>query len=255
VSEGDAFDVGPSGEGAAEGIRLQKLLSRAGRASRREAERLMQAGRVRVNGEVVTELGVRVVPGRDAVELDGVPVTVPKARWVAFHKPPGVLTTRSDPHGGRTIYDVLPPELAALRYVGRLDRDTEGLLLLTNQGDAAHGLQHPSGEVERAYEADVVGRVAQPTLARLCRGVELEDGPARAKRAELLRAGAEQSRIALVLTEGRKREVRRMLRAVGHEAVRLRRVRFGPVELGDLPLGAWRNLTAAERRALARLAL
>lgn len=213
----------------------------------------MRAGRVRVNGEVVTELGVRVVPGRDAVDLDGVPVTVPKARWIAFHKPPGVLTTRGDPHGGRTIYDVLPPELASLRYVGRLDLDTSGLLLLTNEGDAAHGLQHPSGEVERAYEADVVGRVEQPTLARLRRGVELEDGPARAKRVDLLRASADESRVALVLTEGRKREVRRMLRAVGHEALRLRRVRFGPVELGDLPLGAWRELTSAERRALARL--
>ena len=235
-------------------IRLQKLLSRAGRASRREAERLMQAGRVRVNGEVVTELGVRVVPGRDSVELDGVPVSIPEPRWVVFHKPAGVLTTRSDPHGGRTIYDVLPAELRSLRYVGRLDRDTEGLLLLTNEGDAAHALQHPSGEVEREYAVEVEGVVSSQTLDRLRRGVELDDGWARARAVELMGTIAGSSRLSLVLTEGRKREVRRMMRAVGHEVIRLRRVRFGPVELGDLPEGGWRELGARERQDIAAIA-
>lgn len=233
-----------------EAIRLQKLLSRAGRASRREAERLMQAGRVRVNGEVVTELGTRVVPGRDMVEVDGVPVTSAGVRWVLFHKPAGVLTTRSDPHGGRTIYDVLPSELRDLRYVGRLDRDTEGLLLLTNEGDLAHALQHPSGEVEREYVVEVSGAVRPEVVDQLRRGVELEDGWARARSATLLETVGPTSRIGLVLTEGRKREVRRMMRAVGHEAVRLTRVRFGTIELGALPEGAWRPLTDAERTAL-----
>lgn len=210
----------------------------------------MLEGRVRVNGEVVTELGTRVLPARDRVEVDGEAVSIPEPRWIAFHKPAGVLTTRSDPHGGRTVYDVLPAELGALRYVGRLDRETEGLLLLTNEGDLAHALQHPSGEIEREYVVEVAGVVASSTLDRLRRGVELDDGRARARSVALLGAEAGASRLSLVLTEGRKREVRRMMRAVGHEVVRLRRVRFGPVELGDLPEGAWRELGPRERADL-----
>ncbi len=234
-------------------IRLQKYLSRAGVASRREGERLMQAGRVRVNGSVATRLGVRVVPGRDVVEVDGAVVALPEPRWVAFHKPPGVLTTRRDPHGGPTIYDVLPEELGSLRYVGRLDRDTEGLILLTNEGDVANGLQHPSGGVEREYLAEVRGPVEPRALARLVAGVALEDGPARAASAVLAGRAAGGSRVRLVLTEGRKREVRRMLEAIGHPVVRLRRERFGPITLGALESGAWRDLGDDERAALEAL--
>ena len=233
-----------------EGVRLQKYLSRAGRASRREAERLMEAGRVRVNGDVVSELGVRVVPGRDLVELDGQPVTVPPEVWVAFHKPPGVLTTRSDPRGGKTVYDLLPGDLAGLRYVGRLDKDAEGLLLLTNDGEGAHRVQHPSGEIEREYRAEVAGTVGQQVLRSLERGVELEDGMARARRATLVEAGPVSSTVDLVLTEGRKREVRRMMSTVGHHVLRLTRTRFGPVRLGDLAPGAHRQLTADEIEGL-----
>ena len=233
-----------------EGVRLQKYLSRAGRASRREAERLMQEGRVRVNGEVVSELGTRVVPGRDVVELDGERVVVPPQVWVAFHKPPGVLTTRSDPHGGKTVYELLPDELRGLRYVGRLDRDAEGLLLLTNDGEGAHRLQHPSGEIEREYRAEVAGTVGQEALRRLERGVELEDGVARARRAVLVEAGPVTSTVDLVLTEGRKREVRRMMSAVGHHVLRLQRIRFGSVRLGDLEPGAYRELSDEEVEGL-----
>jgi 23S rRNA pseudouridine2605 synthase len=206
----------------------------------------MQAGRVRVNGVVVSELGARVVPGRDLVELDGEPVAVPPVVWVAFHKPPGVLTTRSDPHGGETVYDLLPDAFAALRYVGRLDRDAEGLLLLTNDGEGAHRVQHPSGEIEREYRAEVAGTVGREALRRLERGVELEDGMARARRATLVDAGPITSTVDLVLTEGRKREVRRMMSAVGHHVLRLTRVRFGPVRLGDLKPGEHRELAADE---------
>ena len=208
----------------------------------------MRAGRVRVNGVVASEMGTRVVPGRDTVEVDGDPLTIPAARWIAFHKPVGVLTTRSDPHGGTTVYDVLPDEFGELRYVGRLDRDAYGLILLTNDGEQAHRLQHPSGEVEREYQLEVAGSVDGATVRRLLEGVELEDGPAVAKRAKLLRPGPVVSTLSLVLTEGRKREVRRMMSAVGHPVLKLGRTRFGPIKLGDLESGAWRTLTAVELR-------
>lgn len=237
-----------------EGIRLQKYLSRAGRASRREAERLLLAGRVRVNGAVAADLGRRVVPGRDTVELDGSVVTIPPVRWIVVHKPAGVLTTRRDPHGGRTIYDILPADAGRLRYVGRLDRDTEGLLLMTNEGDVSHGLQHPSRQVEREYHALVRGTPTPAVLRRLTRGVELEDGPARAVAAAVLERRGAETLLRVVLTEGRKREVRRLLEAVGHSVERLVRVRFGPVELGGLEPGAWRPLEPGEQRALARVA-
>jgi len=233
-----------------EGMRLQKFLSRAGRASRREAERLMLAGRVTVNGAVASELGMRVTPGLDRIEVDGEAVTLSEARWVAFHKPPGVLTTRSDPHGGTTVYDVLPRELAGLTYVGRLDRDAEGLLLLTNDGDLAHTVQHPSAAVERLYRVRVAGTPGPAALALLLEGVELDDGPARARSVQLVDSDGTVSELDLVLTEGRKREVRRMLSAVGHPVLRLTRTRFGPVELGALERGAWRDLDPAERAAL-----
>lgn len=235
-----------------EGIRLQKYLSQAGVASRREAERLMREGRVTVGGETVTELGTRVVPGVDRVMVDGREVGTAATRWIAFHKPPGILTTRDDPHGGRTIYDVLPADLAALRYVGRLDRDAEGLLLLTNEGELAHALQHPSRGVEREYWLEVAGTVEPDAATRLRLGVVLDDGPAKARRVEVLDAGDVTSRLTLVLTEGRKREVRRMLSAVGHPVLRLRRIRVGPIQLGSLERGAWRDLTAREVEGLRR---
>lgn len=231
-------------------VRLQKLLSRAGLASRREAEALMLQGRVRVNGRVVTTLGTRVDPVRDRVELDGRRVETGEARWIAFHKPVGVLTSRGDPRGRATVYQRLPAELGVLRYVGRLDRDTEGLLLLSNDGDWIHRVLHPSSRVEREYEAEVVGEPDRAVLTRLTGGVELEDGPARALAARL--AGRRDGRavVAVVLAEGRKREVRRLLDAVGYPVVRLVRVRFGPIRLGDLPAGAWRELDEDEVRAL-----
>jgi len=233
-----------------EGERLQKFISRSGRASRRQAEELMRAGRVRVNGVVASEMGTRVVPGRDTVEVDGERLTISGTRWFAFHKPTGVLTTRSDPHGGTTVYDVLPDEFGELRYVGRLDRDAYGLILFTNDGDQAHRLQHPSGEVEREYELEVAGTVDATTIRTLLWGVELEDGPAVARDAQLLQAGPVVSTLTLVLTEGRKREVRRMMSAVGHPVLKLGRTRFGPIHLGDLKPGAWRKLDAVELRAL-----
>lgn len=238
------------GEGEGEEVRLQKFLSRAGVASRRVSEKLMMAGRVRVNGEVVTELGSRVDPSRDRIEVDGTEVTLSATRWIIFHKPRGCLTTRKDPGGDPTVYDLLPEDARELRYVGRLDRGTEGLLLLTNQGDLAHRLLHPSGEIEREYRVWVVGKPPRDVLLRLEQGVELEDGPARARNVRFITEREGRSLVGLVLTEGRKREVRRLFDAIDFPVRRLKRTRFGPIELGTLPTGEWRDLTEEEVRRL-----
>jgi 23S rRNA pseudouridine2605 synthase len=230
-------------------LRLQKFLSRAGVASRRAAEGLITEGRVTVNGRAVVELGSKVDPLTDVIAVDGRSVALSTSRWIMVHKPAGTLTTRSDPGGRPTVYDLLPDAERELRYVGRLDWGTEGLLLLTNEGDVAHRLLHPSYEVEREYEAWVEDAPSRETVDRLQRGVRLDDGIARAKRARIEPA-PRGSRVVLVLTEGRKREVRRMLEAVGHPVVRLRRVRFGPIRLGNLQRGAWRDLSARERTQL-----
>ena len=237
-----------------EGIRLQKYISRCGRASRRQAEVLMLAGRVRVNGELVSELGTRIIPGRDTVHVDDDVLELTALRWIAFHKPTGVLTTRRDPHGGLTIYDVLPEECSTLRYVGRLDRESEGLLILTNDGDVAHGIQHPSRQVERVYRVVVTGILVQSKCAALLRGVELEDGVARVNSVDVLDKDEFSTTIEVVLTEGRKREVRRMMNAIGHGVRRLVRIRFGPVKLGELPVGEWRDLDDSEKNSLRTLA-
>ena len=234
-------------------VRVQKYLSRAGVATRRQAERMIDAGRVAVNGRIIQEQGVRIVPGEDVVRLDDVVVEPAETRWVVFHKPPGTLSTRTDPHGGKTVYDVLPKWAKGLRYVGRLDRDTTGLLLLTNDGDVAARFTHPRRRVEREYLVTVRGTLTAKSLRALKDGVELDDGMAKPKRVR--RIGTEDGRttLSLVLTEGRKREVRRMMKAVGHPVLALRRVRFGPFELAGLPEGAWREARPAEMEAMDRL--
>jgi len=207
-------------------------------------------GRVRVNGEVVRILGTKVVPGKDRVELDGVAVRGARTRWVLLNKPRGAVTTRKDPEGRRTVFDLLPAWGGELRYVGRLDLLTEGLLLLTNEGETLHRLTHPSFEVEREYEVWVQDRPGQGTIRHLLRGVELEDGVARAERVEVKGRTRDGVAVSLVLREGRNREVRRLMEAVELTVLRLRRVRFGPVNLGDLKIGEWRELTDNEIRAL-----
>lgn len=231
-------------------MRIQKFLSRAGVASRRKAEVMVLDGRVRVNGTVVTELGTKIEPLRDRVEVDGAPVRIPDALWIRFHKPAGVLCTAMDTHGRRTIYDLLPRGHSSLRYVGRLDLDTEGLLLLTNDGDIANRLQHPRYEVEREYEVSVRGVPSKQDLARLRAGVELDDGLARPVRVEVVAPVGENANLTLVMTEGRKREVRRLMYALGYPVVTLTRVRFGPVKLGNLVSGEWESLSPKEVAAL-----
>jgi pseudouridine synthase len=236
-------------------VRIQKFLSRAGVASRRKAEALVLSGRVGVNGIVLTELGTKIDPTRDSVEVDGASVQLSEARWIRFHKPAGVLCTAKDTHGRRTIYDLLPGEYRGLRYVGRLDVETEGLLLLTNDGDVANKLQHPRYRVEREYELSVKGVPSRKDIERLRAGVELDDGLARPLRVEVGAPVKDQGNLTIVMTEGRKREVRRLLYAVGYPVVTLKRVRFGSVELGTLRLGEWKVLSKDEVSALAGCAL
>ncbi len=235
-----------------EEIRLQKFLSRAGVASRRTSEGLILQGRVRVNGERVTELGTKVDPAVDRVEVDGEVVRREPARWVLLHKPRGVVSTLRDPQRRPTVYSLLSPGDRTLRYVGRLDLDTEGLLLFTNEGETLHRLTHPSTGIEREYRVGVVGVPDRDKVAALAQGVELADGPARAEDVRIVRIlpRGKGAILALTLREGRKREVRRMIEAIGHEVHRLRRVRFGPLRLGDLKPGEWRELTPAEIREL-----
>jgi len=235
-------------------VRLQKYLSGAGVASRRESETIIAEGRVRVNGLVVTEPGVRVVPGKDVIEVDRKKVETQERRWIMYHKPPALLTTRTDPLGRPTIYDRLPREVQGLTYVGRLDWGTEGLLLLTNDGDLAHLLLHPSRGVEREYRVWVDGTPTALAQRKIHVGVELEDGLARAERIKLLREEPEKQRslLKIVLKEGRKREVRRLMEAVGHKVLYLKRVRFGPLEIGTLQRGHFRELDEKEVRELER---
>jgi 23S rRNA pseudouridine2605 synthase len=232
-------------------VRLQKLLARAGLASRRGAEDLIRAGRVRVNGNVVTVLGTTVDPAHDDVQVDGRRVRVAEPVWIALYKPAGHVTTRRDPQGRPTVYDLLPPRLRRLFHVGRLDVASEGLLLLTNDGDAANRLLHPRYEVERVYEVEVAGSVDTTARSRLLQGVPLGDGIARAIDVRRLTPVARgRDRLRITLTEGRNREVRRMFAALGYDVRRLRRVRYGPVRLARLAPGTWRPLTARERQAL-----
>lgn len=237
-------------------MRLQKYLSRAGVASRRRGEAMIVAGRVRVNGEVVRELGVRVDPGQDVVEVDGRRVGLAAPVWIALHKPRGCVTTRRDPRGRPTVYDLLPERFSGLFHVGRLDYGSEGLLLLTNDGDVAYRLLHPRYGVRRVYDVVVEGApVPEAALQQLAAGVELGDGAARAERVKVLKPPRRPglSRLRLVMREGRKREVRRLCAAIGHPVRRLVRRRYGPIALGGLGRGEWRELTPEEVAALRRI--
>lgn len=237
-----------------EAVRLQKYLSRAGVASRREGERLISEGRVSVDGRVVTELGTRVIPGRQVVCVDGEPVDLGSLRWVAVFKPAGYLTTRKDDRGRPTVYSLLPTGHEELFHVGRLDWHTEGLLLFTNDGEVAHRLLHPSYRIPRRYLVEVEGKAGRPEARQLEDGVTLEDGVARAENVRVAAARSKgrgsASEIQLTLREGRKREVRRMMEALDLPVKRLVRLSFGPVELGGLRPGKWRDLAAEEVRAL-----
>jgi 23S rRNA pseudouridine2605 synthase/16S rRNA pseudouridine516 synthase len=237
-----------------EGVRLQKVLANAGVASRRVSEEMIVAGRVRVNGEIVTELGSRIDPERDLVDVDGVAVQLDASkRYVILNKPTGVVSSMSDDRGRPDLRRFAGEWEERLFNVGRLDADTSGLLVLTNDGALAHVLAHPSFGVTKVYIAKVEGPVTPQTIARLTKGVELEDGPIAADRARLLDASQGASLVELTLHSGRNRIVRRMMAEVGHPVRELVRRQFGPLHLGTLPVGKARELTTVERGALLTL--
>ncbi len=228
-----------------EGERLQKVLARIGYGSRRVCEDLIAEERVTVNGEIA-ELGRRVHPDVDLVEVDGAPVGIrPDLVHYLLNKPAGVVTTASDPQGRPTVLDLVPAEPRVFP-VGRLDLDTEGLLLLTNDGELANRIAHPSHGVDKEYLAQVEGSPSRAALRALREGVELDDGPTAPAQAALVEPGL----VRLTIHEGRNRQVRRMLDAVGHPVTRLIRTRIGPLADRSLRPGSWRTLTTEELRAI-----
>lgn len=241
MSEGLSLGHGQNGR-----VRLNVYLARAGVASRRKADELILAGRVTVNGEP-GQLNT-FVSAVDAVEVDGRPVAKQRLAYVLLHKPAGVVTTANDPHGRPTVVDLVRHE-ARVVPVGRLDADTTGALLLTNDGRLAHRLAHPRYEVDKVYEVEVEGNPSDSALRRLADGVELEDG--RTAPATVRRLGP--GRLELTLHEGRKRQVRRMCEAVGHPVRSLHRSRYATLSLDGVAPGRWRELTAVEVDALRRL--
>jgi 23S rRNA pseudouridine2605 synthase len=230
-------------------MRLNRYLALCGLGSRRACEEIILGGGVRVNGRAVRELAVTVQPG-DMVVARGRVVKPAASRYVVLHKPTGVLSSRASQGGKRTIYDVLPREVATLPHVGRLDADSEGLLLLSNDGALAQAVTHPSRHVEKEYEVILDRTFDADKTARLLKGVYLEEG--RAKAASVQIEGATKLRI--VLTQGINRQIRRMFAALGYKVKRLTRTRMGPLRLGRLPRGAWRELTEREVESLRKAA-
>jgi pseudouridine synthase len=236
--------------------RLQKILAAAGYGSRRTCEEIIRQGRVQVNGRLVTEMGTKVDPHRDEIRVDGAPLSSPEEKvYLILHKPPGYISTVHDPWGRPTVLDLVPHR-RRLYPVGRLDAESEGLLLLTNDGQLTHRLTHPRYEHEKEYLVLVEGHPSKTVLSQLRRGVNLEEGrtaPAevsRASRKEGLETPPGATWLRMVIHEGRKRQIRRMCAVVGHPVQRLIRVRMGSIELGDLPVGGYRSLSAKEIRRL-----
>jgi 23S rRNA pseudouridine2605 synthase len=228
-------------------IRLQKLLAQSGVASRRKCEELMLGGLVEVDGVVVTRLGTKVDPRTAVIRVDGKRLPpISEKVYLALNKPRGVVSTMSDPEGRRTLSDLVADRPERLFHVGRLDTDTSGLLLLTNDGDFAQRMAHPSYEVDKTYVAEVEGEIFRRTVKQLLEGVTLDDGPVTVSKVRVVEATSAKSIVELVIHEGRNRIVRRLLDHVGHPVRRLTRTAIGPVSLGRLGSGQMRELTLDE---------
>jgi 23S rRNA pseudouridine2605 synthase len=231
-------------------VRLQRYLAHAGVASRRACEEIIAAGRVQVNGRIVSQLGALMDPACDRVAVDGVLLKPKRKLYLALNKPRGYLCTCRDPQKRKTLADLLPKDWSRLYSVGRLDRDSEGLIFLTNDGEFCLHLTHPRYAVRKQYVATVTGRVEPEYLARLTRGIELDGESLRAEKARLIESNNTHSRVAVELAEGKNREVRRLMQALGFTVERLQRVQIGSIKLGELPLGKWRTLTQSEIHSL-----
>lgn len=231
-------------------VRLQKFLADAGVASRRAAEQIITAGRVAVNGKVVEQLGTRVDPGSDRVTVDGRPVRTQKKLYIALHKPPGYTCTRKDPHAARVVGELLPAEWSGVYPVGRLDKESEGLIFLTNDGEFCLHLTHPRFGVRKKYLATVEGRVQPGMLDRFRAGVTVEGERLKIEDGRIKSSGQGASIVELELAEGRYREIRRLFESEGLEVIRLVRMQIGPIKLGELRSGRWRALTPAEVKTL-----
>jgi len=234
-------------------MRLQKYLAHAGVASRRAAEELIVRGKVRVNGKIVRELGTSVEAG-DRVDVSGTIVKLNEtATTLVLHKPAGVMTTMHDPEGRRTVADLIPKGTPSVVPVGRLDYDTSGVLLLSNDGELTNKLTHPRFGVDKTYRAVVEGRLLPDEVKRLQNGVWIEEFKAQGAEIRVVAVRRESAVVDLTIHEGKNRQVRRMFEAVGHPVIALARLRFGPIRLGDLPPGQTRPLTEREERMLEQL--
>ena len=243
--------TGAHEESAADGLRLQKVLAQAGLGSRRACEELIASGRVEVDGQIVVEQGTRIDPVKAIVRVDGQRVpTAPDTVVLVFNKPKGVVSTMADDHGRKCVGDYVAERPERLFHVGRLDAETEGLLIITNDGQLAQHLGHPTHEVAKTYVATVAGVVERDGLRALRLGVELEDGLAKCDTARIVQSLSDRTMVELVIHQGRNRIVRRMFEAIGHPVLALVRTRVGPVSLGQQRPGALRVLEGSELHAL-----
>ena len=234
-------------------VRLQKFLADAGVASRRHAEILIQTGQVAVNGSIVTLLGTKINPDTDRVSVAGKAIAAAERKvYIAINKPAGVLCTSQDTHGRKLVLDLLPSGMPRLYTVGRLDRDTEGLLFLTNDGSFSLRLTHPRYKMPKTYLAEVVGELKAESVTRLLRGVMSEDESLRAEKVFDVRYREETTELKLVLAEGKKRQIRRMMEVIGNPVRKLMRLSIGTITLGKLKQGQWRYLTNEEVHSLIR---
>lgn len=234
------------------GERLQKILASAGLGSRRQCEELIAAGRVEVDRQVVTEMGTRVDPAEQQIRVDGVALTAGKRQYFAVNKPVGIVCTNRDPSGRPRVVDLVPIRDARLFTIGRLDMSSDGLILVTNDGDLANRLTHPRYGVAKTYRVTVAGRPDREIIEKLRKGIHLAEGVARAERIDVKSRRKESTILEMVLREGKNREIRRIFARIGHKVLRLTRVAVGPVRLGDLPPGETRRLTREEIRLLQR---
>lgn len=227
-------------------IRLQKFLSEAGVASRRQGEKLIVAGKITVDGQVVRLLGTKVDPAKCQISINGKLIRAKAKRFLALNKPPKILCTRQDTHKRPTVFDLLPSDFGHLFTVGRLDSDSEGLVLLTNDGEFCQAVAHPRHGMPKTYHVTLAKRIDSVVLKSLTTGLHEDGDFLKAKHAKLLYANNTRSQVELVLEEGKNREIRRMFKVLGYRVLLLQRIAVGPVKLGELPLGKWRVLSRAE---------